>query len=98
MTHLVRVRPEAERDVEQAYEWYEERRLGLGREFLDELDVVYERIARFPLLYAEVYRGLRRAPVRRFPLGVFYFFNEKEILVVAVAHASRRARVWRSRH
>jgi toxin ParE1/3/4 len=98
MTHLVRVRPEAERDVEQAYEWYEERRPGLGREFLDELDVVYERIARFPLLYAEVYRGLRRAPVRRFPLGVFYFFNEKEILVVAVAHASRRARVWRSRH
>ena len=98
MTRLVRVRPEAERDVEQAYEWYEERRPGLGREFLDELDVVYERIARFPLLYAEVYRGLRRAPVRRFPLGVFYFFNEKEILVVAVAHASRRARVWRSRH
>jgi hypothetical protein len=41
---------------------------------------------------------LRRAPVRRFPLGVFYFFNEKEILVVAVAHASWRARVWRSRH
>ena len=98
MTHLVRVRPEAERDVEQAYEWYEERRPGLGREFLDELDVVYERIARFPLLYAEVYRGLRRVPVRRFPLGVFYFFNEKEILVVAVAHASRSARVWRSRH
>jgi len=61
MTRSVRVRPEAERDVETAFAWYEEQRAGLGREFLHELDVVYERIA--PFLYAELYRGLRRVRV-----------------------------------
>ena len=50
MTRIVRVRPEAERDVEAAYAWYEEQRLGLGREFLQALDVVYERLTEFPLI------------------------------------------------
>src|SRR5436190_13640991 len=97
MTLLVRNRPEAVRDVEQAFEWYEERRPGLGRVFLTELDILYERIARFPLLYALVYRGLRRAPVRKFPFGVFYLVNRKEIVVLAVVRASRSNRVWRAR-
>ena len=57
MTRSVRVRPEAERDVESAFAWYEEQRPGLGGEFLHELDVVYERIAKFPFLCAELYRG-----------------------------------------
>jgi len=97
MTRSVRVRPEAERDVETAFAWYEEQRAGLGREFLHELDVVYERIAKFPILYAELYRGLRRARVRRFPVGVFYLVTPAEIHIVAVVHAARSPTVWRSR-
>jgi plasmid stabilization system protein ParE len=97
MTRSVRVRPEAERDVETAFAWYEEQRPGLGREFLHELDVVYERIAKFPFLYAELYRGLRRARVRRFPVGVFYVVAPAEVRIVAVVHAARSPSVWRSR-
>ena len=97
MTRSVRVRPEAERDVESAFAWYEEQRAGLGREFLHELDVVYERIAKFPFLYAELYRGLRRARVRRFPVGVFYLVTPAEVRIVAVVHAARSPNVWRSR-
>ncbi len=33
------VRPEAESDVERVYAWYEERRLGLGCEFVEELEL-----------------------------------------------------------
>jgi plasmid stabilization system protein ParE len=97
MVRNIRVRPEAERDVETAFAWYEEQRAGLGREFLHELDVVYERLAKFPFLYAELYRGLRRARVRRFPVGVFYLIGPAEIRIVAVVHAARSPRVWRSR-
>ena len=46
MSHLVRIRPEAERDVRNAVSWYEEQRSGLGRELILELDAVYERLAR----------------------------------------------------
>jgi toxin ParE1/3/4 len=97
MTRSVRVRPEAERDVEIAFAWYEEQRAGLGREFLHELDAVYERIAKFPFLYAELYRGLRRVRVRRFPVGVFYLVTPAEIRIVAVVHAARSPNIWRSR-
>ena len=97
MTRTVRVRPEAERDVETIFYWYEEQRAGLGREFLDELDVVYARIAKFPFIHAKLYRGLRRARLRRFPVRVFYLVSESEILVVAVIHRARRPSVWRSR-
>ena|SRR5688572_3671636 len=97
MTRSVRVRPEGERDVETAFAWYEEQRAGLGREFLHELDVVYERIAKFPFLYAELYRGLRRVRLRRFPVGVFYLVTLEEVRIVAVVHAARSPNVWRSR-
>lgn len=97
MTRRVRVRPEAERDIEAASAWYEEQRAGLGREVLHELDAVYERIAKFPFLYAELYRGLRRVRVRRFPVGVFYLVTRDEIHIVAVLHAARSPRVWRAR-
>ena len=97
MTRSVRVRPEAERDVETAFAWYEEQRPGLGREFLHELDVIYRRIAMLPFLFAELYRGLRRARVRRFPVGVFYIVTPTEIRIVAVVHAARSPNVWRSR-
>lgn len=97
MPRNIRVRPEAERDVEVAFAWYEEQRAGLGRELLQELDVVYQRIAKFPFIYAELHRGLRRVRVRRFPVGVFYLVRSQEILIVAVVHAARSPRVWRSR-
>jgi len=34
MTSALRLRPEAEEDVRQAYAWYEEQRAGLGEDFL----------------------------------------------------------------
>ena len=37
MTYRVRVLPEAEREVEAAADWYEQRRPGLGIEFIGEL-------------------------------------------------------------
>jgi plasmid stabilization system protein ParE len=97
MTRTVRVRPEAERDIESAYAWYEEQRPGLGREFLDELELVYERITTFPLMYADVYRGLRRAISKRFPVCLIYVATASEIRILAVAHFARDPSVWRSR-
>jgi plasmid stabilization system protein ParE len=97
MTRIVRVRPEAEREIETAFAWYEEQRPGLGHEFLHELEVVYDRAVAFPLSHTHVYRGLRRARLRRFPVGVFYLVTEAEIRVVAVVHFARHPDVWRSR-
>ena len=44
-----------------------------------------------------VYKQLRRANVRRFPYGVFYQIKDKSIIVVAILHARRAPRHWKSR-
>ena len=64
------VRPDAEADIAAAYDWYEEQRHGLGREFLEEVSAVIETVRTEPLRFPAIYRNLRRAPVHRFPYGM----------------------------
>jgi plasmid stabilization system protein ParE len=71
MTVEVRLRPEAEQDLADAAAWYEEQRPGLGRQFLDETQVLLSAIAERPLAYHVVHRATRRALLQRFPFGVF---------------------------
>jgi plasmid stabilization system protein ParE len=97
MTLLLRVRPEAEQDIEEAAAWYEQQRLGLGHEFLDEVLRVFEKLSGQPALYPEVHRETRRALTRRFPFGVYYRLQGQCIVVVAVMHGSRNPRRWKQR-
>lgn len=60
--------PEAEQDIFEAYSWYEERRHGLGDEFLSCVDACLQRIRRLPDAVAPVRKTYRRILVRRFPL------------------------------
>ena len=97
MTYLVRIRPQAERDVEMACAWYERQQAGLGERLVSDLDDVYERLQQSPLMYAQVHRGVRRALLRHFPVGVFYLVEKLEVRVLAVIHLARDPRVWQSR-
>jgi hypothetical protein len=66
------VAPEAEQDLVDAYGWYEERRAGLGEEFLSCVDACIEAVRRAPEMCAVIYENYRRALPRRFPYAVFY--------------------------
>jgi plasmid stabilization system protein ParE len=89
--------PEAERDITEAYVWYEARRTGLGEEFLSSLDASAERIRRQPLIYPLVYETYRRALMRRFPYAIFFECAETTVTVYAVFHTSRDPEKWRQR-
>lgn len=89
--------PEAERDIHEAYDWYEKRRCGLGEEFLSCVDACIQRVCRSPELHAKIYDEYRRAVVRRFPYVVFYEFNENTVTVYCVFHSSRDPQKWRER-
>jgi plasmid stabilization system protein ParE len=93
----VNIRPLAEADLAEAYEWYEEQAAGLGAQFLDEVEPVYERLEQFPAAFPEVYRHARRALVRRFPYAVFYRLQDEIAHVIACTHVRRHPRAWRSR-
>ncbi|GMV16927.1 MAG: hypothetical protein AMXMBFR56_51510 [Polyangiaceae bacterium] len=56
--------PEAERDITDAYDWYEEQRSGLGERFLASVAESLEQIARAPKANPIVERSVRRKLLR----------------------------------
>lgn len=89
--------PEAEADVAEARSWYEEKREGLGEEFILCVEAGLAHIRRAPLGATEVVPGVRRVVVRRFPYGIFYRVDTDQIAVLAVYHSRRDPRVWQER-
>ena len=52
------IAPEAQQDVDEAYRWYEDRRSGLGEEFLGCVDACIQAICRMPELHAKVHESI----------------------------------------
>jgi len=91
------IAPEAQQDLADAYSWYEERRPGLGEEFLGCVDACIEAICRMPDQHATVHEDYRRALVRRFPYCIFYECTGKMLYVYSVFHTSQDPQKWRER-
>ena len=89
--------PEAEADLDNARDWYERQRGGLGSAFLLSMEEVLGRIRRTPDMNPVVYRDVRRALTRRFPYAVYYRIEGDEVVVVGIFHAVRAPREWQSR-
>ena len=66
MSFVVRKVPLAEQDALEAAIWYEERQLGLGDEFLNEVDRAVETLSESALLHQIRFADVRRAPIHRF--------------------------------
>jgi toxin ParE1/3/4 len=91
------IRPAAAADIEDAFVWYEQKRPGLGSEFLKIVDDALIAIQRAPQLHPEIHRNTRRALLRRFPYGIYYRIYPDLIVVVACMHGRRNPRRWQSR-
>jgi plasmid stabilization system protein ParE len=96
MTRVV-LEPEAERDITDAYDWYEEQRLGLGERFLASVAESLEQIARAPKANPIVERSVRRMLLRTFPYSLLYRDSDEALFVVACFHGKRDPAVWRRR-
>ena len=102
MTRRFRTEPEASAELDEAALWYEQRRSGLGIEFLEAIDGALDFIARFPQAGAPVPGvpldlPVRRVPVRRFPFHVIYLEVSDAIRILAFAHDRRSPGYWQSR-
>lgn len=80
-----------------AFAWYDQQRRGLGDEFLTEVREEMDRIRQNPEMYGVLYRRVRAGPIHRFPYVVYYRVESDRINVIAVQHASRSSRGWKSR-
>ncbi len=87
--------PEAE--YEEAVNYYEDRRKGLGRDFATEVYSAVQRIINCPKAWAVMESGIRRCLTKRFPYGVIYSEGEDEIFILAVMHLRRNPDYWKHR-
>lgn len=80
-----------------ASEWYENKRIGLGREFILEIERCVMLAAKHPRHYAIIHKDIRRVIASRFPYSVYFRHEEHRILVLAVFHSKRNPNVWQTR-
>jgi toxin ParE1/3/4 len=62
----------AQFEFDQAADWYDGERIGLGVEFISEIENLVERVRAAPLMYQKVLGDIRRAVAPRFPYAVYY--------------------------
>lgn len=97
MSLPVVLRRAADRDVQDARDWYEGQQPGLGRRFASRVADVLDLLGRMPELFGEVGYGVRAATVRRFPHVIYYRVHADRIEVIAVLHGHQDPSAWQSR-
>jgi plasmid stabilization system protein ParE len=98
MARRLIVQPQSHLDITAAAVWYEDQRPGLGIRFLDELSLVFQRIQKNPLEFPRLEGDVHRALLHRFPFGVYFLAEPRDVQVLAVLHLHRHPEMWKSRN
>jgi toxin ParE1/3/4 len=87
---------EAIRELDGAISYYEDQKIGLGVDFLAEVEQALDKIQQNPNSGA-IYKttGLRQYVIQRFPFLIFYAELEEFIWVIAIAYGERKPDYWR---
>jgi toxin ParE1/3/4 len=95
--------PEGRAELRSAALWYDERRAGLGDEFIAEVSAAFDRVRAAPESYPTwpstqpADPRIRKATIQRFPYVIAFEEHERHVLVLAVAHSKRRPLYWLTR-
>lgn len=87
----------ASAEFDDAVEWYEPQKPGLGLAFAQEVELTVKRVQNFPLSNAAIERDFRRAVATTFPYGVFYKIKGDAVEIYAISHLHRKPFHWSKR-
>lgn len=93
----VRFHSEAEMELNNAIDYYEEIQQNLGLEFAQEVYASVQRIIDFPFAWQPMTKTTRRCLTNRFAFGVIYTITNDEIIIVAVMHLHQKPDYWQAR-
>ena len=94
---IIRLLVAAQADLDEVVSWYNAQTAGLGSVFLVEAIKSIRLIEQHPFAWHPLMPEIRRCRLARFPYGIIYTADRKDILVLAVAHLHRAPTHWRSR-
>lgn len=97
MTNVI-FHPLAEQELVDAAAYYEDRRLGLGLEYLEEVENAVNFISCYPEAGSIVRGSIRRLILPKFQYSLLYrIIEDGQIRILAVAHHKRKPQYWVSR-
>ena len=91
----VRFTESAKRELDEAFQWYEEQNAGLGSRFVLNINASITRLVRFPKLATSVGPEVFRVLVNRFPYSIYYSACNEHVLVLSIGHQHRLPRSWK---
>ncbi len=89
--------PLAKVEIQEAAEYYESCREGLGQVFLDAAETAAHSISLYPLRWRKISGRFRRCLIKKFPYGIIYSVEGDEIFIAAVMHLKRKPGYWKKR-
>ncbi len=86
--------PLAERELNDAAQYYESNGAGLGAAFLAEVERCCDGIVEYPGAGLVMTGSVRRRLIRRFPYALLYRIREDQVRILAVMNLKRRPGYW----
>lgn len=93
MDFSLEVQSEAIVDIQDAFEWYEAQKEGLGFEFIEELENGFQNICKHPQYYLSINSSFRRLRIKRFPYLIIYEIVKESVIVISVMHGSKKSKL-----
>lgn len=89
--------PIAKEDIKEATNWYNKQQIGLGKRFIQEINLKVAKIKQNPFIYSIRYSIVHTSVLYVFPFMIHYIIEEKNILIIAVLHTTRNPETWNYR-
>jgi plasmid stabilization system protein ParE len=93
----VELHPKALTEYEEAAHYYARHQQGLDLRFINGEEKAMRAIGANPFQSPRIDEDVRRHLVRGFPFSLIYTLEPDYVLVIAVAHCSRRPGYWKGR-
>ncbi len=84
----------AERELNDAAQYYAQEEVGLGTAFLAEVRRCTDGILEYPQAGAVVVGAIRRRLCQRFPYALLYTVTGDELRILAIMNLNRRPGYW----
>jgi plasmid stabilization system protein ParE len=91
--------PLAKQDIREAVRWYNDKQIGLGKRFAEQLRKTVLFIRKNPRAVAVRYDNVRTAIIDVFPYMIHYSVDESSstIIISAVLSTYRSPKIWEER-
>jgi plasmid stabilization system protein ParE len=92
MSVRLRILSSVYEEVTDAFVYYENESPGLGDRFLENIDMMYEYISDYPLMYQINFDDVHRAVLTDFPYAIFFTYDSQEVTIHAIRHTKQDPR------